>query len=521
MNSNFNHFPVVDLFAGPGGLGEGFSSLKNQDNTPIFKSVAAIERDTFAHQTLHLRHFLRAFPEQKFPTEYYDYLAGNISKQTLYERFPIEKNHADNSALKISLGDEDPSFVNKIILDRLAGAKLWALVGGPPCQAYSLVGRSRMKNDPAFSDDIRHFLYKEYLSIIADQQPPIFVMENVKGLLSSKVGNKFAIDMILEDLKSPRFALKRGAPSLEYKLYGLGGSGLPGAATDPRDFIVRAEEYGVPQARHRMFIVGVRSDFDLIPDRLAWQPSLSLKEVIGDLPRLRSGLSKGPDDYLRWRRAIEELSVSDFDLEAEGRGASDRFKSKLAANFKKLGKSDPGRLHTKYPKRSHKNHEVFSILHDSKLTTLTGHEARGHMTSDIQRYFFAATFAETFHRTPKLKDFPNFLLPSHKNVKAGTEGKMFSDRFRVQLSDNPSTTITSHISKDGHYFIHYDPTQSRSLTVREAARTQTFPDNYSFEGPRTSQYHQVGNAVPVYLAKQIAVVVSNLLRKANVGVNQR
>ncbi len=149
MNSNFNHFPVVDLFAGPGGLGEGFSSLKNQDNTPIFTSVAAIERDTFAHQTLHLRHFLKAFPEQRFPAEYYDYLAGNISKQTLYERFPIEKNHADNSALKISLGDEDPSVVNKIILDRLAGAKLWALVGGPPCQAYSLVGRSRMKNDPA------------------------------------------------------------------------------------------------------------------------------------------------------------------------------------------------------------------------------------------------------------------------------------------------------------------------------------------------------------------------------------
>ena len=181
--------------------------------------------------------------------------------------------------------------------------------------------------------------------------------------------------------------------------------------------------------------------------------------------------------------------------------------------YRKLSQKDAGRTNSKYPIRNKSNNEIFSLLHDPKLAVLTGHETRSHMPSDIQRYFFASVFAQTFGRTPKLRDFPPFLLPSHKNVNAGRAGKMFSDRFRVQLKNKPATTITSHISKDGHYFIHYDPEQSRSLTVREAARAQTFPDNYKFEGNRTSQYHQVGNAVPVYLAKQIAGLVFDLLKK--------
>ena len=191
MNQGFLNFPVVDLFAGPGGLGEGFTTLKNHDGSRAFDSVASIERDEFAHQTLHLRHFVRAFPEGQLPKEYYEYLPGNLTKKSLYQSFPIQKNHADQSALKISLGDEDADTVHQRISDRLKGAKLWALVGGPTCQAYSLVGRSRMKNDPSFAEDKRHFLYKEYLSIIAKHSPPVFVMENVKGLLSSKVGGSF------------------------------------------------------------------------------------------------------------------------------------------------------------------------------------------------------------------------------------------------------------------------------------------------------------------------------------------
>lgn len=134
------------------------------------------------------------------------------------------------------------------------------------------------------------------------------------------------------------------------------------------------------------------------------------------------------------------------------------------------------------------------------------------MESDLHRYLFASSFAREEKRSPKLRDFPKALLPSHQNVDS--DSSPFDDRFRVQLRNQPSTTIVSHIAKDGHYYIHPEPSQCRSLTVREAARLQTFPDNYFFEGNRTEQYHQVGNAVPPLLARKIGEVVLRLLQSA-------
>jgi DNA (cytosine-5)-methyltransferase 1 len=151
-------------------------------------------------------------------------------------------------------------------------------------------------------------------------------------------------------------------------------------------------------------------------------------------------------------------------------------------------------------------------LDGSAVGGVLNHNSRGHMASDLRRYFFWSAYASIHGRSPSLADVPHFLRPDHENVKGDATDAPFADRFRVQLPTKPSTTVTCHIAKDGHYYIHHDPQQCRSLSVREAARIQTFPDTYYFEGPVTEQYKQVGNAVPPFLAKQIGDLVARILR---------
>ena len=506
-------YPVIDVFAGPGGLGEGFASLTAKGGVRRFRDALSIERDEHAHSTLLLRHFYRHFPTGEAPEDYYSYLSDEIGRDELFRRHPEAFKSAMSSAVKLSLGPENHKNVSKLIKGALTKRKEWVLVGGPPCQAYSLVGRSRMQSDPRFEDDERHFLYREYLQIIVDHRPPVFVMENVKGLLSARVRGELMINKILNDLSQPVSALGRGRNGLRYNLYSLSEPDLPKAEADPRRFLVRAEAYGVPQARHRMFIVGIRSDIDVRPEALSPHAAPTVSETISDLPEVRSGISRQKDSYEAWSKAVAQLSKMRLKRQLNGspfaEDVIERIKE-LAANGYTTGDRSSSRY--KAPKST--NHASISMLSDSRLGVLTGHEARSHMSTDLQRYAFATVFAEFNGRSPKLSDFPEKLLPDHRNVELGREGKMFSDRFRVQMPDNVATTITSHISKDGHYFIHYDPKQCRSLTVREAARLQTFPDNYKFEGPRTAQYHQVGNAVPAYLAKQIAAIIADVLDRA-------
>jgi DNA (cytosine-5)-methyltransferase 1 len=514
MASNLPTYPVVDLFAGSGGLGEGFATVCGDHDQPRFRSVVSIEHDEFSHQTLLLRHFLRCFPRNETPDEYYNYLRGDITLDDLYNHHKPQFKEAQKSALRISLGADAHDKVRSIINQKLTGRAKWALVGGPPCQAYSLVGRSRMMGMPDFEKDERHFLYREYLKIIIDHHPPVFIMENVKGLLSAKVGGDSVINRIVAGLSCPKAALENDANGLNYQLYSLSEPDHPvsdvGPDVDPRLFMVKAEEYGVPQARHRMFIVGIRSDINVRPGQLRRHRPPTVKQTIGNLPAVRSGLSRGEDSIQGWSHAISGLAEMSLAAQLNGAPYAKSVVSGIRLQMKNNARPE-ARFSQLYPGRTRARHRALSEMYDPRLSVLTGHDARAHMASDLQRYMYAAVFAEATGKSPKLADFPSELLPNHANVALGCTGKMFSDRFKVQLPDQASTTITSHIAKDGHSFIHYDPSQCRSLTVREAARLQTFPDNYKFEGPRTAQYHQVGNAVPPYLAMQIAEVIADVL----------
>tara|TARA_A200000113_G_C8784731_1_gene328796 strand:+ start:31 stop:732 length:702 start_codon:yes stop_codon:yes gene_type:complete len=233
----------------------------------------------------------------------------------------------------------------------------------------------------------------------------------------------------------------------------------------------------------------VRNDIKGIPAILqpAKRPT-SVEDVLADLPPLRSGLSKEIDSFDNWKNAILA-----------------RFKN--CDVYDGLTRGDEFIPYELEPKAFR------GWFYDKKIEGVLNHTTRAHIESDLHRYLYSAEHSIRHGKSPKLEDLPQDLLPNHKNVKSAIKSKsLFNDRFRVQLANKPATTITSHISKDGHYFIHYDPKQCRSLTVREAARIQTFPDNYKFEGPRTAQYQQVGNAVPPLLAHQIAKVVYELLK---------
>ena len=477
-----------------------------------------------------MRSFFHKLPQNPFPDAYYDYLrrvdvSEDERRQTLFDQYPEKAEQVEREACLAELGkDGDSNKIHKWIQDALAGYDEWVLIGGPPCQAYSIAGRSRNRGNDDYDaeKDHRQYLYLEYLQIIAEYQPAIFVMENVKGLLSATLKNQYIFERMCEDLQKPEKALEReGRPvrslvhvrkPCQYKLYSLVKPDEI-SNTNLSDFVVYMEKFGIPQTRHRVIILGIREDIAITPKTLEEQSRVvNAREVLDDLPKVRSGLSREEDSNDTWRDWLNKMAKSSWftSLETEETG---EIHEKLSKALKKI-------RHSAGRGGEFMSHDDINIKYkrkwfvDPRIEGVCNHITRGHIVKDLYRYFYAACFAEVKDLSPKLKDFPDDLLPNHKNAKRAANGSpLFVDRFRVQLSDNPATTVTSHISKDGHYYIHYDPTQCRSLTVREAARLQTFPDNYFFCGPRTSQYVQVGNAVPPLLARQIAGIVHDVLKR--------
>ena len=520
--SQCSHFvsstvPVIDLFSGPGGLAEGFAGFRDGRGRARFEVALSVEMEQSAYETLLLRAFLRKFGED-YPPEYHNFVNCNNTPTYDWKRsYPEQWAEAAYETLQMELGtpnatkevDKRIKHIQKRCQD---GA---VLLGGPPCQSYSLVGRARNTGntnyDPA--KDKRQSLYCEYVRTLGMLRPAVAVMENVKGILSARVGDNLVIDKILK-------SLRHAAGTDSYRLYSVAGPESGGWIEDPRpsDFLVRADEYGVPQARHRVIVVCVRSDISKALPVSSFlhlekndQP-VTVLDVIGLMPRLRSRISRG-DSPKVWRNVVLAACkrISNLPMPSMTSEEISRFHSAIRSAKDAASNSVPGYQGIPGATEMACPNPLNTWIRAAWVQRLPNNETRGHMPSDIERYLFASAFAKAKGVSPRAADFPGILAPNHVNWQSGK----FADRFRVQVGDRPSSTITSHISKDGHYFIHPDPTQCRSLTVREAARLQTFPDDYFFKGGRTQQYVQVGNAVPPYLALQIARRVAILIDEYN------
>jgi DNA (cytosine-5)-methyltransferase 1 len=466
--------PVIDLFAGPGGLGEGFTTLHGSNNRPRFKVQLSIEKEFYAHQTLALRAFYRQFTPGLVPAQYHDVLRGTIDCNALFGKFPEEAAKAAKEAWHAELGVADYRDVRDKITAALGKANEWVLIGGPPCQAYSVAGRSRNKGVEGYraDRDERQYLYARYLEIIADHWPAIFVMENVKGLLSATLRDRRMFDLIHEDLASPAGVVRRrsgNGRSHRYTIFALTARGDLLGDLDLTDFVVQAEQHGVPQARHRVILLGVRDDLittQKSPDHLL--PTLketATRKVLDRLPAVRSGLSAGADGREAWLDAIRNARDRRWLKSAKKIGGSD-VQDLVVETIEKLTlpKHDRGAEFIAGDFGPSYRPDWFV---DSKLEGVCNHSTREHMPRDLHRYLYAACFAQCHGYSPKLRNFPTDLLPEHKNVDLALNGHgFFADRFRVQVGQS------CHGAGNG---VVYRPRESASQERRRRPRSRQCP----------------------------------------------
>ena len=412
--------PVVDLFAGAGGLGEGFSGLQ-QDGLHPFAVRLAVESDRTAHQTLELRAFFRQFTPAEVPEEYYQHLRNEISRAQLFAAYPKQACAAERQTWCVTLGEKSLSTteIDARIREATNGSPLWVLVGGPPCQAYSLAGRARNKSKAGYraEEDHRHFLYLEYLRILKEHRPPVFLMENVKGMLSARVNGESMFNRILGDLQNPDKAFGDAPSIASYRIYSLStkfrGFDLFGESESaPADYVVECERFGIPQNRHRVLLLGVRQDIRIDPGVL--QPSHSrptVSDVIADLPKVRAGLSsrsaRGREkrsDASRWRDTLERALAAPWakpgSSDTEAFRKTRQLLMRVVENLTvpRAGEGGEAIVGCPYTGPSYEP----DWYYDPRLKAVCNHATRDHMASDLHRYLWAACYAQENKVSPRV-----------------------------------------------------------------------------------------------------------------------
>lgn len=404
MKTNFHS---IDLFAGCGGLMDGF------ERNPMFSTLACVEWETEPCNTL----------RKRLKDKY-----GRSNSDDIVVRFDMQRTE------ELFRGFKDSVYGENVGLDKLIGNnKVDVIIGGPPCQAYSIAGRIRDEHN--MKDDYRNYLFESYVKVVKHFRPQFFVFENVQGMLSAAPDGELITTKI-----------RRAFNEIDYEI-----------PINLNKCIFDIADYGLPQHRKRVIIIGIDSKiynemeqtaiFELFYHTILLHRSIpmTVEDAIGDLPPI-------------------------YPLPTAMRNCGRNF-----------------------------SHAPF-------YSSIPNHIPRFHNLRDIETFRLLAEDIETgkceYVSTDKLKALYTKLTGKKSNIH----------KYYVLRRDEPSNTIPAHLYKDGMRHIHPDSKQARSITVREAARLQTFDDDYIFTGSMGAQYKMIGNAVPPKFAEILSTALSKVIK---------